>query len=102
MRSSLPSSFVRMERTGACMLSSRLRRRFVIFGIALFAVVQGSPYCNGRSIMNLDGAVSLQNERAAQTAASKAGFIFSGTVVSIDRINSAAGVGIEAIRVTFA
>lgn len=83
------------------MLCSRLRREFVIFGIVLLAAGQGTPYCNARRIMNLDGAVSLRDE-ITQPAASKAGFVFSGTVLAVDRISSAAGVGVDTIRITFA
>jgi hypothetical protein len=83
------------------MLCSRLRREFVIFGIVFLAAGQGAPYCSARRIMNLDGAVSLRDE-ITQPVANKAGFVFSGTVLAVDRMSSAAGVGVDTIRITFA
>ena len=82
------------------MLPSRLLRRFVIFAIMLFAAVQGSPHSRGQSVAHASRAASFQNAMVQQVSR-KAGFIFSGTVLSVERGTSGTG-GIETIRVTFA
>jgi|SRR5581483_11156254 len=82
------------------MLSSRLRRRFAIFGIALFAAVQVPPHSSGQNLANASRAASFQDAMMQQVSR-KAGFIFSGTVLSVERVASGAGVGIDTVRVIF-
>src|SRR5581483_3463622 len=82
------------------MLSSRLRRRFAIFGIALFAAVQVPPHSSGQNLANASRAASFQ-DAMMQQGSRKAGFIFSGTVLSVERVASGAGVGIDTMEVNF-
>ena len=81
------------------MRSLRLRRQFVIFAIALFAAATGSPLSRGQSITNATRAASAQTALMRQ-AARKAGFIFSGTVLSVQQLPSGPG-GVNRVRITF-
>jgi hypothetical protein len=81
------------------MRSLRLRRQFVIFAIALFAATAGSPLSRGQSITSGTRAASAQNALLRQ-AARKAGFIFSGTVLSVQQLPSGPG-GVNRVRITF-
>ncbi len=81
------------------MRSLKLRRQFVIFAIALFATTAGSPLSRGQSITNATRAASAQTALLRQ-AARKAGFIFSGTVLSVQQLPSGPG-GVNRVRITF-
>lgn len=81
------------------MRSLRLRRQFVILAIALFAATAGSPLSRGQSITNAARAASAQTVLLRQ-AARKAGFIFSGTVLSVQQLPSGPG-GVNRVRTTF-
>ena len=84
---------------GAHMWSLRLHRQFAIFAIALFAATAGSPLSRGQSITNVPRAASAQTALLRQ-AARKAGFIFSGTVLSVQQLPSRPG-GVNRVRITF-
>ncbi len=81
------------------MLSLRLHRQFVIFAIALSAAA-GSPLSRGQSIPNAARAASAQSALLRQ-ATRKAGFIFSGTVLSVQQLAGGPGA-VDRVRVTFA
>ena len=81
------------------MSSLRLPRLFVVFAIALFAASAGSPSSRGQSITNAARAASAQTALLRQ-AARKAGFVFSGMVVSVQPLPNASGT-VGRIRITF-
>ena len=80
------------------MSSLRLRRQSVIFAIALFAAAAG-PLSRGQSITTAARDASAQAALLRQ-AGRKAGFIFSGTVLSVQQLPSAPG-GVDRVRITF-
>ncbi len=86
---------------GGRMLRSRLRRQFVVFAIALFAAGEAAPYSRSQNITNSARAASAQSAMMRQVAR-KSGFIFSGTVRSVEWRRAPAGVGIDTVRIAFA
>jgi hypothetical protein len=82
------------------MLLSRLRRQFVIFAIALFAAGHVGPYSRGQNIANPACAASFQTSMLRQVSR-KAGFIFSGTAVSVVLVRGASDT-MDTVQITFA
>ena len=81
------------------MLTLRPRRHVVSFAIALLAIAAGSSLSEGQGVTSAARATSAQTA-LLRTAARKAGFIFSGTVLSVQRLPASAA-GVDRVRVTF-
>jgi hypothetical protein len=81
------------------MLNLRLRRHFVSFAIALLAITLGTPFTAGQGRMSAARAASAQSA-LLRAAARKAGFIFSGTVLSVQQLPASNG-GVDRVRITF-
>lgn len=82
------------------MLLSRLRRQFVIFAIALFAAGYAAPHGRGQNIANSARAASFETAMLREVTR-KAGFIFSGTVISIAPVRGTADAAMDTVRITF-
>lgn len=83
------------------MLRSRLRRQFVIFAIALLVAGEATPHSRGQNITIHARAASAENAMMRQVT-DRAGFIFSGTVVSVQWLRAPESAGVDTVRVTFA
>jgi len=82
------------------MMQLRLRQQFVIFAIALLAAGAGLPLGRSQNLTNSARAASAQSLFLRQ-AARKAGFIFSGTVLSVQQVRGGPGT-VDRVRIAFA